>query len=1029
MIDNSGSLRRSGSTDSRDRSGFLRLAFGALAAAGSLAAQEPVPTLVRDIHLGPSGYDSSPSGIQEFDGAVFFNASAQGSSNGLWRTDGTAAGTVKVPKAVDGISAWDPRQFVEAGGIRYFAAWKTGVASRLWKTDGTGDGTSPVDNLPGVPFPNTPENLTECGGLLYFSVQHGNNEVVVWRSDGTKDGTIPLSTTDVTATNIPGGFSGVRSFVVLDDTLFFIAGKSEVWRSGGTLETTAKVAQPDLAAGEPIRELLPFDGALYFLSDRFSGADDLWRFDAAAESLVKIGGLPGEASWSWPQALRVHGDTLVMSAWDEAFGRELWQGDGSNFTRVADIAPGSASSNPELLVSLGKVLLFEADDGKRGKELWRTDGTPRGTYLVRDFKKGAADGGVSEACVAGSRVFFTAPGKQRSALWTSDGSKKGTRLVKEFNMDPYNSWLHSPAAAGDDCYFVGNDGIHGEELWRSDGTAAGTAMVADVAGGNGDCFFPGTDTAVFGGNYYFSGADKPRNHELWRSDGTEAGTFLLKDLAKQPYEGDPQRFVTVADRLVFSYSGKQYDELVWISDGTSKGTRAAKGWPGVPRGEDVAELPGASCFLHDGALFRVIPGGKEAPQKIGDGFEKSGTLGESKLVRFQGSLFLASRTGLSGTTSLWRSDGTAEGTVALASIPGSRRISWLTVADDFLYFFSHNGSLTELWKSDGSAAGTVKLHDLIPGSDTWSETFAIGDRLFFFRVGSSGMRLWTSDGTAAGTLAVKTFDSTGAPFFSQPVAMNGQLYFRAPSDSSIIDLWKTDGTPGGTVVVRNPATVANADPSELTVAGGLLYFSGYDRNSGRKLWRTDGTPEGTTMVVTPVPGASYSDPEGLRVVGDSLLFHATSPGIGRELWSLDLSGPAAPLLSATDSAARIAAAGDADGSGSAERDAALLHRAFHPEQTPAGIRRTLLPGTGVAGYPHVTAAGGLLRIEFVRRREPGWAYTPEYAFHLGPDAFLPVTGKIRVTVIDATWERVVAEQSYDPATTPRIFGRVQVTGP
>ncbi len=1011
-----------------NRSVSRRLILGALAVAGWFTAQAADPSLVRDIHRGPSGDDSSPEGVQEVEGAVYFNAmGTQTTAISLWRTDGTAAGTVKVPGAVEGISEWDPRNFVRVGADRYFAAWKTGVASRLWKTDGTGDGTFPVENLPGVVFPENPENLTECGGLLYFSVKHGNNEVVVWRSDGTQEGTLPLTTPDVTATAIPGGFSGVRSFVVLGGVLHFIAGNSEIWRSGGTLESTLRVAQLEIGEAESIRELLPFNGSLYFLVDRFSGVDDLWRYEGAAEILTPIDGLPGEAGWASPIDLRILGDALVMKAWDAEHGFELWTGDGTTFTRVADIAPGSASSNPQMLESIDGVLFFNADNGKHGRELWRSDGTPGGTFLLRDFRKGAANGGTSETCVVGDRLFFTAVGKKVQALWTSDGTKSGTRLVKEFNMVPYNSWLDSPVEAGGLCYFSGNDGVHGEELWRSDGTAAGTVMVADLAGGNDDGFLQGASTTAFGGNYYFSGADQTRDHELWRSDGTEAGTFRLKDLARYPYQGDPQRFVTVAGRLVFSYSGKQSDELVWTSDGTSKGTRIAKGWPGIPRVEDVAELPAAACFLDDGNLYRVEREGKGGPLKLGGGFGRASVTGEAKLVRLGDAIFLSTYPQGFANAELWRSDGTAAGTSKVTTIPFSERITWLTATDAAFYFLSRTGSGTELWKSDGSAAGTVKVLDL-PGTAPWGDAAVAGGRLFFFeQFSSSGWKLWTSDGTAEGTVALKTFvtsPSFGGSPWPRPVAMNGELYFRAMVSSGVIDLWKSDGTPGGTVIVRGSNPAVNVAPDEFTPAGGQLYFSAYGRDTGRELWRTDGTPEGTALVADLFAGDS--DPQGLKVVGNRLLFHAVTAGIGRELWSLDLSAAAAPVLAASGS--RAISSGNSTG-GSLMDDDALLHRAFHPTETPSGIRRGIVPHTGTSYFPLVAARDGVLRIEFVRRREPGWTYTPQYSFHLGPDAFRPITEKIFVTEIDAAWERVVAEHSYDPAATPRIFGRVEVEGP
>src|SRR6185436_3274903 len=77
-------------------------------------------------------------------------------------------------------------------------------------------------------------------------------------------------------------------------------------------------------------------------------------------------------------------------------------------------------------------------------------------------------------------------------------------------------------------YFQGNDGIHGTELWRSDGTRAGTKMVADVVPGP-DGLPPQFLTPAPGG-VYFSAADGIHGRELWWSDGTAAGTHMVVDL-------------------------------------------------------------------------------------------------------------------------------------------------------------------------------------------------------------------------------------------------------------------------------------------------------------------------------------------------------------------------------------------------------------------------------------------------------------------------------------------------------------------
>ena len=76
-------------------------------------------------------------------------------------------------------------------------------------------------------------------------------------------------------------------------------------------------------------------------------------------------------------------------------------------------------------------------------------------------------------------------------------------------------------------FFIANDGAHGDELWRSDGTASGTVLVKDIGPGNS---VTGWLTRGVGHSLLFSARTPALGEELWQSDGTPAGTRLVKDL-------------------------------------------------------------------------------------------------------------------------------------------------------------------------------------------------------------------------------------------------------------------------------------------------------------------------------------------------------------------------------------------------------------------------------------------------------------------------------------------------------------------
>src|SRR5262249_19930171 len=135
------------------------------------------------------------------------------------------------------------------------------------------------------------------------------------------------------------------------------------------------------------------------------------------------------------------------------------------------------------------TLFFTAFDPVNGQELWKSDGTTAGTALVKDIRPGSM-----------------------SAFVDSD----------EY---PFNPFL---TAVGGTLFFTADDGTSGAELWKRDGTAAGTVLVKAIVPGGGSSG-PQRLTNV-SGTLYFMAWTAEAGYELWKSDGTAAGTILVKDI-------------------------------------------------------------------------------------------------------------------------------------------------------------------------------------------------------------------------------------------------------------------------------------------------------------------------------------------------------------------------------------------------------------------------------------------------------------------------------------------------------------------
>ena len=157
-------------------------------------------------------------------------------------------------------------------------------------------------------------------------------------------------------------------------------------------------------------------------------------------------------------------------------------------TLVKDILPGSGRGYPQFLTELGEKIYFRATDGANGSELWTSDGTAAGTTMVKDIRPGSASSWPMELTLVNGTLFFRAT---TAAMATSCGEATaplpGTTLVRDVQPDDPaatpGSTPKSLTKVNNTLFFRANDGSTGDELWKSDGTAAGTVLVKDIVAG------------------------------------------------------------------------------------------------------------------------------------------------------------------------------------------------------------------------------------------------------------------------------------------------------------------------------------------------------------------------------------------------------------------------------------------------------------------------------------------------------------------------------------------------------------------
>ncbi len=779
---------------------------------------------------------------------------------GLHATDGTSAGTQYL---VGGYNNW-AGELTTIGSTAYFAMGDATNGRELWKTDGTPAGTVMIkDILPGDS--SSPEGLANVNGTLYFSAvgfdgtinRHG-----LWKSDGTAAGTVRVRDFDVRP----------RYITAIGSTAYFEApepgtGIRRLWKTDGTTAGTV-IVSTDF---QDPQSLVNVNGKLYFSAFTAASGRELWASDGtAAGTALYREGIAGTTG-SQPELLKNVSGALYYSAIDGVKGRELWRHDlTTNTATINDIFRGTQNSGVSNFISAGNNVFFVWDKGDSA-ELWKCAANGTGATMLRSHSKALNIWGIQDlTSFKGSVYYTTFDASSQVELWKSDGTVAGTALFKEINQTAAASGNSNPSSltvVNDTMYFSAFD-ANGRELWKTDGTAAGTVMVKDIAPGTGDTIQYQAPMGAIGSTLYFFANDGVSGFELWKTDGTAAGTTMVKDInpginnssLHQPFHGRAMQIISVGNLVYFTSDDGVNGFELWQSDGTAAGTSQVI---------DLWQSFGDSVFIRsmtnaNGKLYFVY-----APL--------------SPLAR-PGDWNLACRpTPTSPLTVISQFDA-----------DGIRRqfVNPLTAIGGDVYFNAPDGVAgNELWKSDGTSAGTVMVKDIfsVPPSVAkpyeWSsdpQSIVASNGMLFFSAytPANGRELWMSDGTTAGTTLLA--DLTGDSGSSSPenlMAVNGRVFMTAMTEAlgrepvTVIDVF----TPSAPTVLTPSGTTPAQRPSfTWTASAGAVSYDVFIKNNA-----TGANPQ----VSINVTGTSWLPTADLGIGKFSVWVRAVSASGTKSAWS------------------------------------------------------------------------------------------------------------------------------------------------
>lgn len=408
----------------------------------------------------------------------------------------------------------------------YFSRVDFCFSSGIVRTDGTAAGTNKIS---GASFEWHPTARCISGGHLYYG---GGN----WlrRINGvTGDDE-----------SVKEGLWHPRHMADLNGILIFSQNGTGLWRSDGTADGTYQIR--DI---EGIAEIHS-DGSYAYIGANHG----IWRTNGTDTELLLPNTLAPDGTtinfyqrsitaWngeiyfihvgSGPDASGYNVEFFNLAKWSDGQVTFLTSFDGASegkndFSLINRFFPTENG-----LYFVGRTF---QDGVLRHNQLWKTNGTAGGTYKVAQL---SGESAIPEYFHLNTtippknvrNIFFFPVGTNTSAteLWRSDGTSAGTFPVKTGISSPRDFGMVDNV-----CYFIAYDSIHGSEVWRSDGTASGTYMIEDLYPGPGSGAAGANyanmeiNASAFKGRYYFVGYTPETGNELFATGGTDPETIRAR---------------------------------------------------------------------------------------------------------------------------------------------------------------------------------------------------------------------------------------------------------------------------------------------------------------------------------------------------------------------------------------------------------------------------------------------------------------------------------------------------------------------
>ncbi len=329
----------------------------------------------------------------------------------------------------------------------------------------------------------------------------------------------------------------------------------QLWKTNGTLAGTVLVKD----SFEFIKNLVNLNNSLYFFAKPLSGQVALYKSDGTKPGTLVVKQFPGnniELAGLSP----INGNAYFSVISSNPNSGSVWKTDGTSLGTVevkSNVFVKSAKDKNQSFYKAGNWVVFSSYNLNNSYvALWSTNGTAAGTTILKDSAFYYNFSRISDAVSSDSLLVFLDNAGSGGNLWRSDGSKAGTKVIRGGTISRITLFKNE--------FFYLTGTIY-KTLNKTNGSSHG-AITGLTNVGNA--------IGVFDNQLVLSGKDN-NDWEPYLSDGSAANTVLLKDISNNTNGSDPRYYSKIGSTMYFVANDNIYGDQIWKTNGTTIGTSIA----------------------------------------------------------------------------------------------------------------------------------------------------------------------------------------------------------------------------------------------------------------------------------------------------------------------------------------------------------------------------------------------------------------------------------------------------------------------